>query len=121
MPANFRGSLLLDATPGGAGAGNTDFLVSRPFGISDVEVVASAVQAGGTMQFLRQVQGAGAFTAVSNAIACDTVGAVTRLGTLDQAQNLFDIGDVLRMTLAGVATNGRAFLSTWARPIPGNA
>lgn len=121
MALSVRANLLVQVTPGGAGAGNTDHVINRPFGVSTGSVIGTAVQAGGTAQVLRQAGGVGGFVAMTDAAACAAVDAVTAFATIVQAQAQYVIGDVLRLTLAGVATNGRVDLQSFATPIPGNA
>lgn len=121
MALTVLANLLVRVTPGGAGAGNTDHTITRPFGVQSASVVATAVQAGGTAQVLRQVQGAGAFVALTDAMPCAVVDAFTAAVTIAQAQANFDINDVLRLTLAGVATNGVVNLQSWPRPITGGS
>ena len=119
MALTIRSPLLLQITPGGAGAGNTDHVISRPLVIYEVNVLPSAVQAGGTAQILRQPQGGGGYNATTDAIACAAVGAIGRVTTLTAAQATFVIGDSLRLTLAGAATNGTVHAQAWPTAIPG--
>ena len=95
--------LSLTLSPAAAGNGNTDNTMVRAFTIFDVSLVCTVTDGGGaaTMQLFRQAGGAGAFTSFTNAMACTTSGAVARTTTLVQAQRVFAVGDVLRITLAG--------------------
>lgn len=120
MALTSRSALLVQVTPNGLGAGNSDHVINRPFIAVDCVVDALVTVGGGTAQLLRQVQGAGPVVALSDAMVCAVAGAVTRPAAVwDTAQNVFAIGDVLRLTMVGAANNCQIVITAAQAPIQG--
>ena len=66
----------------------------------DVTVQCRATNAGGTAT-IKKVS-----TAVTDAIAMATTKAITRVGTIDTAQSVWNEGDVVTVTTNGAADRG---------------
>jgi len=94
-----------------AGAAANNFTVTRPVTVVDATVICRAAQAGGTALI-----GKGA-AAISDAIICAVDGVVTRIGTLDDANQTLVSGDSLRITTAGAATVATVSVTVIPTPI----
>lgn len=108
MALSVRAVLALEITPTAVGNGNSDFAVARPFRIYDCGVLCTITDGGGaaTAQLLRQALGAGAFNAITNAMACTTASTVARTTTVTVAERDLVATDVLRLALTGGTGNG---------------
>lgn len=121
MSLTIRPLFVVGLLPDAPGPGNTDHTVTRPFTIIDGTVEATATQAGGTQQILRQALGAGGFNATTDAVACAVDTALTGVGNITALQRTFNATDVLRLALAGAITDGRFSAYATMNPIPGGA
>lgn len=99
--------IVLDMTAVASGTPDVfDIAVTRAFIVTGVTVIATATQALGTITVGK---GAAAITA---ALACDTLNAVTNATTLDIANTVFAIGNTLRITATTNGTKGTVIVRT---------
>jgi len=81
-----------------AATGDIDIVMNDKFEVVDVTCIKRAgAGAANTMQIKNGAN------AISNAIACDTDNAVTRAGTIDDAQSVIAAGGTLRLTATRAA------------------
>jgi hypothetical protein len=114
VAVSIRAVLLLE---GDGAADPDDYVVTRGLRIYDVQGAVGTPSLGGTTTTLqRQALGAGAFNAVSSALASDGVaGTVVRTTLLVPAQVVLAPTDVLRQDDDGA---GRLLLYTGLIPLP---
>lgn len=124
MSMPIKVPLILDVTLDQAGNGNSDNVVTRPFSVIDVHNICTATDSGGnaTLTVTRQALGAGGFNALSSAMNCFTLNALTRTTVVTVAERTLSPTDVLRSTIAsagGGTANGRVFIHVLANAITG--
>lgn len=124
MATTIRPVLFLDTILAQAGNGNTDYTVTRPLVVSDAHTVCTAADSGGnaTMTVSRQALGSGGFNALSSAMNCFTLNALTRTTVITVAESVLAATDVLRFAIAsagGGTANGRVWLTCASMPITG--
>lgn len=99
--------IVLDMTSAVTGTPDVyDIVVTRAFLITGVTVIAKATQAGGTATVGK------AGSAITAALACDTLNAVTNAATLDVAFTSFAVGDTLRISVATNNAQGTIIVRT---------
>ncbi len=102
--------IIADATAG------FDYELIHGGTIVSVEVYSTATNGGATATLSRQALGAGAFTAITAALAATPVNTVTDAATLVLAQSVCAATDVLRVTTAGAADRCKVFVTLLAPP-----
>lgn len=90
--------IVLDMTAVASGTPDVyNIVVTRAFQVIGVAVICTATVVGGTVTVGKSA------SAITAALACDTVNAVTNAATLAIANTVFAVGDTLRIT---VTTDG---------------
>lgn len=94
-----------------AATGDIDIVVGRKVEVIDVLCQKqNGAGAGNTMQVKNGA------TAISDAIACVTDNALTRAGTIDDAQSTISAGGTLRLTATRAAGTRNALVTVYALP-----
>lgn len=123
MPVSLRPVFKLDFTMLVVGGSErVPYIATRPYIISDFDVVALATQGGASAELQRQSGVVGLFNTVSQAtIAMTPVNTITRSNAIVATQMVVAATDVLacNFVAGGGAGSGRAFAEILPTPITG--
>lgn len=99
--------IVLDMTALASGTPDVfDIVVTRAFQVTGVTVICTAAQVGGTVTVGK------AANAITGALACAVLDAVTVATTLDVTYTTFAIGDTLRISVATDGAKGTVVVRT---------
>jgi hypothetical protein len=110
VPYIIEIDITADATAG------EDYTLIHPGTIAAISVYSTATNAGATATLSRQAAGAGAFNAVSAAIAATPVNTLTAGASLILAQTVCAAGDVLRIVTNGANDLCKVFITIIQEP-----
>ena len=100
-------------------AQNEDFTATRAGLVIDAWLTSVAGAGGDTVTVQRQALGAGAFNAVSSAMACaDALGTIARTTLAAVAQDAIAATDVVRAAGSAVGTRGNVYIPVLFAALP---
>lgn len=99
--------IVLDMTAVASGTPDVyNIVVTRAFVVIGVSVICTATQVGGTVTVGKSA------SAITGALACDTLNAVTNAATLAVTNTVFAVGDTLRITVTTDGAKGTVVVRT---------
>lgn len=104
MPANINNSIELVIDITSDASGGLSYRVPRAGVVTDVEVVCTAANGGGTVTVRKGTD------AISDAIACAVLDTVARAATLDQDFTTFAAGDTISVITNGAGDRGKVIV-----------
>lgn len=115
MSTSIRDCLVIEMI---SEAQNEDYTATRPGDVVDVHLTSIAGMMGETITLQRQALGAGAFNAITGALACaDALGTLARTALVAVAQDAVVATDVLRAAGSGATTRARTIIQFLPSPI----